>query len=137
MSVLPIESQENQLLQAALGYARRGWCVLPLHTVMDGMCSCGKAGCDRPGKHPRTRHGSKDATTDEATIRGWWAAWPSANVGIATGPDSGLFMVGPDGQEGVAALAELERQHGPLPLTPKACSGSGTGKHHYYAWPAD
>jgi hypothetical protein len=137
MSILPIESQENQLLQAALRYARCGWRVLPLQTVLNGACSCGKAGCDRPGKHPRTRHGSKDATTDEATIRGWWAAWPSANVGIATGLDSGLFMVGPDGHEGVAALAELERQHGPLPVTAKACSGSGTGKHYYYAWPAD
>jgi len=43
-------------------------------------------------------------------------------------------MVGPDGQAGIEALAELVRQHGPLPATPLLRSGGG-GLHYYFAWP--
>jgi hypothetical protein len=136
MSIVPNESQENHLLRAALGYAGRGWPVMPLHWIADGKCSCRKKGCDSAGKHPRTRHGLKDATVNEEAIMRWWAQWPMANVGIATGQESGFFMIGPDGQAGIEALAELERTHGPLPPTPRLRSGGG-GRHYYLAWPAD
>ena len=58
---------------AALGYAGRGWPVLPI---------------EPRGKAPLGRlvpHGVLDATTDPARIRAWWRARPDANVGIATG----------------------------------------------------
>jgi hypothetical protein len=135
MTIVPGGSPENHLLQAALGYARRGWRVMPLHEIIEGKCSCGRD-CGSPGKHPRTRHGLKDATVDEDVIKAWWDKWPSANAGIATGPKSGLFMVGPDGQAGIDALAELERRHGPLPRTPLLRSGGG-GRHYYLAWPPE
>lgn len=45
-------------------------------------------------------------------------------------------MFGPDGQAGIDALAELEREHGELPRTPRAKSGSG-GRHYYFRWPAE
>src|SRR6266700_2778202 len=78
-------------LDAALTYAQKhGWAVLPIHTPRGGQCSCGNPTCTSVGKHPRTPHGVKDATTDEATIRDWWTRWPDANIGIATGADSGL-----------------------------------------------
>ncbi len=61
----------NEPLDAALAYARRGWPVLPVHSAEDGgRCTCEKGReCDSPGKHPRTRHGVKDATTDEGQIK--------------------------------------------------------------------
>lgn len=59
-----------ELREAAAGYAQRGWRVLPLHTVTKGMCSCGTT-CSSPGKHPRTRNGLKDATTDLTAIDAW------------------------------------------------------------------
>ena len=37
--------------------------VIPLHTSVDGSCSCGKATCASRGKRPRSAHGVKDATT--------------------------------------------------------------------------
>jgi hypothetical protein len=123
---------------AALDYAQRGLPVIPLHTLVDGLCTCRKKqNCGKSaGKHPRTLHGLKDASTNEEQIREWWNKWPDANVGIATGPESGVFMLGPDGQAGIEALAELEGQHERLPRTPRARSGGG-GQHYVFAWPKD
>jgi hypothetical protein len=58
----------------ALKYAARGYRVLPMHWVVkDGRCGCSKGkGCDRPGKHPMTKHGVKDSTTDRDQIKSWW-----------------------------------------------------------------
>src|SRR5262245_3329243 len=113
-----------------------GWPMLPLHHIVEGKCSCGHEPCrHQPGKHPRTRHGVKDATTDEKTLRRWWKRWPKANVAVATGSASGLFMLGPDGPQGIAALADLEREQGKLPRTPSGTTGGG-GKRYYFRWPA-
>ena len=67
------DNEPNRLLEAALAYAARGWAVLPLHTPTGGGCSCRDRKCRSIGKHPRTLHGVKDATTDAAQIRTWWA----------------------------------------------------------------
>lgn len=83
-------AERNPLLAAALAYASRGWYVVPLHHPVRAnngwRCSCGELACQSPAKHPRTKNGHLDATTDEATIRAWWRHWPRANVGIACGP---------------------------------------------------
>ena len=82
----------TEQLDAALSYARRGWAVIPLHTPIDGQCCCGSNSCPSAGKHPRTAHGVRDATTDEATIATWWKRWPDANVGIACGEGRGVIF---------------------------------------------
>ena len=63
------------LARAALGYARLGYRVLPLHP-----------GEKRPhgGLVPR---GLKDASDDPAIIRAWWAREPRAGVGVLPGPE--------------------------------------------------
>src|SRR5690349_15442981 len=111
----------NPKLSAALAFAGRRWHVLPLHTIRSGRCSCGSDHTkDKDAaKHPLAalvRHGCKDATTDTYTLRRWWADWPDANVGISTGAASGLLVLDVDGPVGAATLADLERQHGALPL---------------------
>jgi putative DNA primase/helicase len=118
-------------LRAALEYAARGWRVFPVHSPTgraDRPCSCGKLDCTNVGKHPRTARGFKDATTDEAQIREWWTMWPDANIGVATGIASGIWVLDVDGAEGQAALAQFEREHGPLPETVGQVTGSG-GRH--------
>src|SRR3712207_7646159 len=45
--------------------------------------------CKHPGKHPRTLHGSKDATSDPDVIREWFTRWPDSNLALRTGADSG------------------------------------------------
>lgn len=65
-----ILTRPPRFLDAALTYASWGWPVFPL----------------RPGsKLPLTAHGFKDATTDPAVIRGWWAIATTANIGLPTG----------------------------------------------------
>src|SRR5688500_18269260 len=94
----------NRILEIALTYAARGWRVFPLHFVMpNDACSCSKgAACPEKarGKHPRTKHGHNDATTDEKTIRQWWSQWPNANIGIRTGEVSNLLVVDIDPRNG-------------------------------------
>ena len=50
-----------------------------------------------PGeKRPLVAHGFKDASTDPARAEAWWRRWPEANIGIPTGPVSGIEVVDVD-----------------------------------------
>lgn len=123
------------LEDAALWYATSlSWAVLPIHTVKDGACSCGKATCSSKGKHPRTRHGAHDATTDVSQIKDWWRQWPDANVGIATGKASGIIVVDIDPRNGGDRdYRTLTKEHGRSPSGIEATTGGG-GQHLYYAY---
>lgn len=138
--------QPTAKLEQALKYAKDGLHVFPLFYVLkDGTCSCrAKAKpCKRIGKHPTTRNGLQDATTDEATIRRWWTESPHANIGLATGY-SGLIVIDVDNAEikdesgavlgrkvGPETLAGLVAQYGELPETLMVETGSG-GQHLYF-----
>ncbi|MCX5660271.1 MAG: bifunctional DNA primase/polymerase [Planctomycetota bacterium] len=124
----------------ALRYAGEGFAVFPLHTVRDGRCTCGDGECPSPGKHPNAAlapHGFKDATTDAATIRAWWATRPDANIGIATGAASGIVALDEDNKPGKSGAATVEARTadlGPLPATVRTCTPSG-GHHSIFAHP--
>ncbi|MGA9667972.1 MAG: bifunctional DNA primase/polymerase [Terracidiphilus sp.] len=122
------------LAYSALEYAARGWLVIPLHSPTACGCSCRRAECESPGKHPRTAHGLKDASRDPAMIREWWNHWPDANIGIVTGPESGIFVLDVDGKRGEESLIELERRYSSLPDTYTVRTGGG-GLHLYFLWP--
>lgn len=82
------------VLGEALAFAAAGVPVFPI----------------RPrGKQPLTGHGFKDATTDPAVVRAWWAQWPDANLGLPTGV--AFDVVDIDGAVGVASL-----YNGPRPV---------------------
>jgi hypothetical protein len=130
---LPESIAEDQLHSAARSYIELGWPVFPVHTVHEGRCTCGRDDCADVAKHPLTPNGHKDASTDGETINRWWTEAPPANVAIRTGHD-GPLVVDVDGEEGLAALADLEARHGPLPRTPTARTGGG-GKHYFFASP--
>lgn len=129
--------------RAALAYAGRGWRVFPLHWIReDGSCSCdhkNPARCSRDepkgwGKHPLTEHGFKDASADPQQVERWWDRWPEANIGIATGAESGLVVLDVDPPEGFEQLSRIEQHHGAIPPTLTARSGRG-GRHYYLAHP--
>lgn len=114
------------MLAAAQAYVKQGKLVLPLHSVRDGHCTCGRKDCSSPGKHPLTQHGVNDATDDEAQVAAWWSQWPFANIGIATGARSGIAVIDVDprngGYESLSAIT--------VPDTLTAQTGSG-GLHIY------
>ena len=125
-----------EVAKAALKFAARGLRILPVHGIVDGVCTCPEKGsCGTPGKHPRIRAWQDNATTDSATIRDWWKRWPDANVGIASGANSGIVVFDVDSAAGgEESLDALIAEHGPLPPTPEVLTGGG-GRHLYFRHP--
>ena len=107
----------NQFLEAALHYASLGWQVFPL----------------APGqKVPVTKHGVKDATTDESRIRQWWSKWPNANIAVACGAASGVYVVDVDvSASGDVNGLESLKEFPPLPATVRQDTPRG-GFHAFY-----
>src|SRR5262249_10154616 len=107
----------------------------PCHTPTGTGCSCTKRhACQDIGKHPRTKNGLNDATTDEATIRRWWQMWPHANIGIRTGAISGVVVLDRDDYKGGdTSLHEMEQSYSPLPETVQQLTGGGV--HYLFAHP--
>lgn len=114
----------------ALDYAARGLPVFP----------CNPTPTKPKSKTPLTPHGFKDATTNPDQIRAWWQQWPTALIGGAMGPTSGLFAVDPDvpkelgDPDGLAAWNALTEQHGGIPPTHSHETPSG-GRHVLFAYP--
>jgi hypothetical protein len=101
----------------ALQYAQEGVPVVPLHGIKDGNCTFGDDYCDRSGKHPRTKRGIKDATTDPAEIERLWAKRPKAKIGIVMGGPSRLAALLTDGEAGQRSLRAITLTNGMLPRT--------------------
>jgi putative DNA primase/helicase len=102
--------KSNIFLQYALRYAEQGMQVFPLIPK---------------SKKPLTGDGFKSATTDLDKIMQWWAQWPDANIGIATGKASNLVVLDIDGKY---------PDHWPdLPELPTVKTHKGA--HYYFAYP--
>ena len=60
----------------------------------NGLCSCLRLNCDKPGKHPRVQWREFETKLPaEHQVRGWWRRWPDASVIVLTGELSGLLVV--------------------------------------------
>ena len=126
----PLNSAKHKL---ARRYAKAGLLVLPLYEMGGGTCSCRNSECFSPGKHPRLKHGVKQASSNLASIDQWWSQWPDANVGIATGHIVCVLDVDLD-KDGDKSLRWLEVAHGRLPKTWTAVTGGG-GRHFFFKMP--
>lgn len=112
------------LLDDALAMAARGWRVFP---------------CEVRGKRPLgalVPHGRNDATDVLETVRGWWTKEPEANIGLATGKESGVVVIDLDGEAAEMAYGVLLTTHG-NPGSHAAPDGAvvrtGSGWHLYLA----
>src|SRR4051812_31125831 len=64
-------------LRALQAWASIGLQLFPCHSIVSRWrCSCGKADCSSPGKHPRTSNGVKAATGNVEQLKTWLAMWP-------------------------------------------------------------
>lgn len=98
--------------------AKRQLCVFP---------------CLPRDKRPATANGVKAATTDADTIRRWWQQLPDANIGVATGEPSNIFVLDVDGIDAEVELRKFETQHGALPATVEVITARG--RHVYFKMP--
>ncbi len=99
---------DEKLIDAAIGYAKKGIPVFPL---------------EPGGKEPMVAGGFKSATTDESKIRAWWTANPTANIGAAC---RGFDVLDVD-DGGEDTLLKFP----PLPETAEVKTPSG-GRHIYF-----
>ena len=107
--------------EAALNYLARGWSVIPV--------------LERKKRPLVNWQEYQHSRATAAEVRSWFERSPNANVGVVTGAVSGLVVADVDPRhDGDESLLRLERQHGSLPRTVEAVSGSG-GRHLYFAHP--
>ena len=92
--------------------------------------------CQPQGKAPLAAvhpHGLKDATDNVPYLLAALRHYPDANLAIATGERSGLWVLDSDGEPGFATIDAMEARYGPLPAT--LAVQTGRGLHLYFAWP--
>lgn len=75
------------LLQNALELAAKDYPVFPVN-----------------GKVPLIKEWPEQATTESAQVEVFWQASPRANIGLVTGPCSGLMVLDMDGMTGKISL---------------------------------
>jgi Bifunctional DNA primase/polymerase, N-terminal len=117
--------------RAAQMYAALGYPVVAMHTARPGGgCTCAAPTCSDPGKHPRLAGWPRLASTNPATVRGWWRRWPDANLGLVTGRRFDVLdLDGTQGVEALRAVLSIAPWEHPGPV---ARSGAG-GWHLLYA----
>lgn len=111
--------QTKAPLDGALEHAAAGLPVFP----------CRNAPGQDGHKAPLTKHGHKDATTDESQIRQWWAQHPNAFIGMPTGAVSGIAVLDIDRKNGKDGFPSVPGWKGLTPL--RVETGSG-GAHLYF-----
>jgi P4 family phage/plasmid primase-like protien len=122
-------------MTSPVDYIARGWQILPCHHIERGRCTCGNPRCETPGKHPRTQHGFKDASSDINVINGWIKRFPKANWAVRTGPENGIAVIDIDPRNGgYDSFHSLQDARGPMPETLRSATGGG-GRHLFYATP--
>ena len=129
MSAISSNLKQDRLT-AALDYAALGYRVLPLHSIDEGgHCTCGETPCaSQPGKHPWTRGGLHDATTDSEKIRNWWGTHSGANIGVR----ADALIIDVDDPESFSAL--LKKYNSTIPDCPTVKTAKGF--HLYFSNPS-
>lgn len=117
-----VDQRENAaasvpLHAASLWYAEQGLRVFPL-----------QPGTKIPMKGSR---GCKDATGEVERIDAWWTATPDANIGLATGPDSGVDVVDIDGELGQRSRVRNWEMFEALDVIGKVITPRPGGMHLY------
>lgn len=111
-----------------------GIAVGPLYTMDRGRpeaCACHLGDkCKSAAKHPLTRNGHYDFTTDASIVARWASRYPGCNWGGR--PTEGVYILDVDPRNGGDdSLARMELDHGVWPRTLTARTGGG-GLHLWF-----
>jgi hypothetical protein len=130
----PTFQAHPDLLKWALHYGRLGWHIFPVPFPTARGCSCWHGQkCPDPGKHPALKGWQKAATADLGQIAKWWKGKHRGyNIGLLTGPQSGVIVLDVDDEEGAYLVAEKGLPPGPVAITGRA---SGAGRHYFFQHP--
>lgn len=128
---------------AALELHDAGWWPIPNHWITsEGKCFCltldtQKKECDSPGKHPLIRWEEaqkRQLTRDEIEI--YWDTWPLANIGVITGPESGIVCLDVDVKDGVDGNQTIRDHADAGRILPETFTDArGDGKHSFFWYP--
>ena len=134
MAVPKPRPSDQDRIRAATWFAGRGFGIFPVWSADEaGVCRCPLGpSCGGPGKHPMTREGFKEATTDPDMISLWLSGKGSPNYGMV--PPEGVFVWDVDTDEERARLSELGSRLGVLPPTLR--DATAHGEHVFWSWPA-
>lgn len=110
--------RKNSILDHALALADRGWRVFP---------------CESRGKKPQLKDWPRRATCDPAQVKSLFSGHPEANIGVATGQGSGIFVLDVDGPAGQKSLLQWEASGRLIPDTLRVETDRGC--HLYLACP--
>jgi hypothetical protein len=117
---MAMPAEVADVLTEALRLAELGWRVVPI-----------KSG----HKYPPMKAWQEAASSNARTVHNWWGGlYRNHGVGIATGSESGVWVLDIDGSAGADSLAQLIETHGALPPTVEVLTGSG-GRHMYFKHP--
>ena len=120
------------MLEAALNYSAKGVAVFPVWWTGTTRCACpAGADCSSWGKHPLTKHGFVDATTDESQICAWWKKWPRAYIALPTGTENGYDVLDVDPRNGGEDSFQVVKELGTIPMELVTETGGG-GWHVYF-----
>jgi hypothetical protein len=112
--------QSNKLPEEIRAVAACGWHVLPIRAH---------------DKTPLLKKWPQAATSDINQLEVWAGRFPACNWAVATGKDSGIFVLDVDGNPGKASLKAYQQQGLELPET--LTTTTGKGRHFYFQWPQD
>jgi hypothetical protein len=108
------------MVESVLRLASRGWRLLP---------------CAERAKTPLIRDWPHRASCDADVIRGWALKHGGCNWGVVCCAASDIWVLDVDGDPGLAALADLDKQGYCLPQT--LITRTGRGKHLFFRWPSN
>lgn len=140
-------AQHERLMAHLRLYSDLGLRVFPCRTIVGdeftSICSCRDHGCANPGKHPTISGYVEWATSNWRRLVDWWVPTMeprrNSNIGLLTGPMSGVWILDVDvkpGVDGAANLQALIDKNGPLPATVQSVSGSRRpgARHYFFKW---
>ena len=118
--------QQNNL-QTALRICEQGFPILPLWDPIE----------EEPSKAPKwARRGELVKKTEDVPsryqVRQWWTSYPQANIGLLTGPLSGVVVLDLDPRQAKEAGRDIGPIRALLEYTPFQVETGQEGGTHYY-----